>query len=335
MSTLTVLMPVRDGAATLAEALASLRAQTLEGFEIVIVDDGSTDATREILHRFSQEAPRVRVLPSQAHGIVHALNRGLDEVRTPYVARMDADDIAHPDRLAEQVALLEAQPDVALCGTGVEVFATPGPAGEGMLRYGDWLNEIRTPQDITREIFIECPLAHPTFCFRTDVVRELGGYRAGEFPEDYDLVLRLYEWDRRLAVVPRPLLRWRDSATRHSRTHAAYARRAFLRLKGQYLASTLLAERHVIVWGAGQVGRYLSRELLRQGVTLEAFVDIDPRKWGRLVRDRLVHPPEWLGDPPSTALVVGAVGTLGARALIRDALFARGYRETRDFIMAA
>lgn len=334
----SVLLPVRDGAATLGEALASVTAQTLAAIEIVVVDDGSRDETGHLLAEWAAREPRLHVLHTDGIGIAGALALGLDACQAPLVARLDADDVCEPRRLERQLALLDAQREIVLAGTHVTIAGLGGPAGAGMARHSEWLAGITSPEDVRRELWVECPILHPTFCFRREAVVALGGYRAGPFPEDYDLVLRLVAAGHALANVPERLLVWRDSAQRASRRLPAYARPAFFRLKATHLARTALAGRAAMVWGAGKVGRFFARELLATGVELAGFVDIDAAKWGREVRSRPVWSPAELPrllDREPRPLVVGAVGTLGARALIRDALREIGLAEPDDFVMVA
>jgi glycosyltransferase involved in cell wall biosynthesis len=335
----SVLLPVRDGAATLGDAVQSIRVQSRADLELIVVDDGSRDDTSAILGRIAAEEPRLRVLRTEGSGIAAALALGLAHCRAPLVARMDADDLCDPERLARQLAFLEANPGIVLCGTHVEIAGLDGAApGEGMARHAAWIETIASPADVRRELLVECPLVHPTFCFRRAPVDALGGYREGVFPEDYELVLRLAAHGHAMANVPRKLVTWRDGPDRASRRLPAYARAAFFRLKAAHLASTRLAERPAIVWGAGKVGRFFSRELKRLAVELAAFVDIDSAKWGRTVRGRPVLRPHQLGQALAASprpLVIGAVGTLGARELIRDALRGMGLVEPDDFVMVA
>lgn len=335
----SVLLPVRDGEATLEEALASVAAQTFDDLQIVVVNDGSRDGTGRILERWAAREQRLTVLGTAGVGIAEALTLGLRACMAPLVARMDADDVSDPRRIELQVAALRAERDVALVGTHVTIAGLDGePPGGGMARHAEWLAGIVTPDDVRRELYVECPILHPTFCFRREHVEAIGGYRAGPFPEDYDLVLRLAETGCALANVAAPLVTWRDSARRASRCLPAYARPAFFRLKAAHLARFRLARRPAIVWGAGKVGRFFARELLRAGAAVTGFVDIDPAKWGRAVRERPVLAPAELGRALAAnpaPLVVGAVGTLGARALIRDALRALGLGEPGDFVMVA
>ncbi len=334
-----VVMPVRDGAATVREALDGLLHQTIAELEVIVIDDGSRDATASILDDVARGETRVEVIHTDGIGIGPALGLGLVECRAPFVARMDADDLCPPERLEAQLALLDANPGVVLCGSHVAIAGLGGePAGEGMTRHAEWIAGIRSPEDVRRELWVECPILHPTFCFRREEIVRAGGYRAGPFPEDYELVLRLAARGLAMANVPRELVTWRDSAGRASRVLPQYSRDAFFRLKAEWLSWTRLAGRPAIVWGAGKVGRFVARELLSVGAEVAGFVDIDPLKWGRTVRERTVWRPEELARELAREprpLVLGAVGTLGARALIRAALAAMGLIEVDDFVMVA
>ncbi len=333
-----VLLPIHNAAATLAEALESLAAQTFTDFTILAVDDGSTDATRDILAAWQRREPRLRVLTRPHQGIVAALQAGLEACRAPLIARMDADDRAHPQRLAVQVAFLRAHPEVALVGARARLHPA-GFQGGGMQAYLDWQNRLLTDADIRREIFIESPFVHPTVVFRREAVLAVGGYRDGPWLEDYDLWLRLYLAGARFAKVPDVLLDWRDHPHRVTRSDSRASLENLLRLKARYLARGPLRDRDaVIVWGAGMAGRRLSKHLLREGVPLTAFVDIDPRKIGRTRRGKPIHPAEALPDlwaQHQRPAVVVAVGARHAKALIRPRLVAWGLTEGRDWWFAA
>ena len=178
---------------------------------------------------------------------------------------MDADDVAEPIRFAEQFALLEGRPDLAGCGAGVLYFPRAEVRGGGR-RYEDWINAIRTPDDVERNLFIECPLAHPTFFLRADIVANVGGYVERGWPEDYDMLFRVWRSGGRLASVDRLLLRWRIGDDRTSVRHESYTPEAFRRCKVHYLLDTLARDREgLVVWGAGPIGKAFAREVQRQG----------------------------------------------------------------------
>ncbi len=334
----SVLVPVYNAAATLEEALGSLAAQTFPDYEIVAVDDGSDDGSLALLEAWARREPRLRVLRQPHQGVTAALSRGLEACRAPLVARMDADDVAHPERLAQQTAFLRAHPEVAVLGTRVRLHAD-GLHGGGMQAYLDWQNRLLADADIRREIFIESPFVHPSVMFRREAVLAVGGYRETPWLEDYDLWLRLYLAGARFAKLPAVLLDWRDHPQRVTRSDRRASLENLLRLKAHYLALGPLRGRDaVIVWGAGMAGRRLSKHLLREGVPLTAFVDIDPRKIGRTRRGRPIYAADALPDLWARyrhPAVVVAVGARHAKELIRPRLTAWGLTEGRDWWFAA
>ena len=193
----TVLLPVRDGAEFLHDALDSIFAQTFEDFELVVVDDGSEDETPAILAAVADL--RLRVIRQERLGLVAALNRGLAEGRAPLVARMDADDVSLPERLARQAAYLDERPRAALVVPGVE---TIGRTATVMLPDDD--------AALRRRLLLRNPFTHGAVVVRAEAVRRAGGYRAGYGAnEDYDLWRRIArEWQ--LGAIPEILYRYRE-----------------------------------------------------------------------------------------------------------------------------
>ncbi|RPI80932.1 MAG: glycosyltransferase, partial [Chloroflexi bacterium] len=277
-------MPCYNAAATLNEALESLAGQTFAGFEVIAVDDGSTDGTAEILQVWVGRDERFHLIRTEHKGIIEALNTGLAACRGKYIARMDADDIAYPERLEKQVDFLESREDVTVAGCLVEGFPRDQVRG-GFRVYISWLNSLVSDSDLRREMFVESPLAHPSVMFRTEDVIGAGGYQDHGWPEDYDLWLRLYIAGKKFGKVNQVLLSWREYPERLTRTDSRYSLENFLRAKAHYLMMGPLRNRDaVIIWGGGMAGRRLSKHLLREGAPLRAFVDIDPRKIGNTRR---------------------------------------------------
>lgn len=338
MPPVSVLIPSYNASDTLRECLESIAAQTFSDFEIVLVDDGSTDATGELLADWVTREPRLRTIRRAHGGIVAALQTGLAACTGRYVARMDADDRSHPDRLERQVRFMEDHPETALVSCRVEAFPPEDVRG-GFRIYLEWLNGLLTHEQITREIFVESPLPHPSVMFRREAVAAVGGYEERGWPEDYDLWLRMYLAGARFAKLPETLVSWREHPDRLTRADSRYSLENFLRTKAHYLALGPLADRDgVVVWGAGMMGRRLSKHLVRAGARLDAFVDIDPKKIGRTRRGRPIISPEDL--PGRLArfrrpVVLAAVGARGARGLIRARLEAMGLQEGQDWWSAA
>lgn len=357
MPRISVLLPCRDAAEWLADCIDSLEAQTLTDFEVLAVDDRSTDGTGTILRRWADRDARVRVLAlrgegraaaadvrdgrshegADRNGLVAALLLAVEASTAPLLARMDADDVAHPRRLEKQLRFMAAHRDLAACGTAVEMFPS-SLVGPGYRRYEKWLNSLDGPAGVARDLFVECPIAHPTLLIRRSALLALGGYRDAGWPEDYDLILRLHAAGMRASNLAEPLVRWRVRKNRHSRTSDRYSPAAFRCCKSHFLVETFLPRRRpLVMWGAGKVGKPLARELARRGRPVDAFVDLDPRKIGQEVHGAPVLDPDGFSglmrrDRP---YVLAAVGSPGARNEIRRALEELECVELRDFRVCA
>jgi glycosyltransferase involved in cell wall biosynthesis len=329
----SVLLPVRDEADFLSEALASLTAQTFSDYEVLVVDDGSTDGSAEIAEAHARSDDRFRVLRQEPASIVAALELGRVEARGSLIARMDGDDVALPERLAAQEEAL-ADRGLAACGGRISYFPEEA-VRDGARRYERWLNGLVTAEAAARDVFVECPLPHPALTIRADVLAAVGGYRDRGWPEDYDLVLRLWAAGHRFRNVETPVLRWREHGARRSRSDPAYSLEAFVRCKVHHLRPTLLTGfPGVVVWGAGPVGKSFARELQAQGTEVTAFVDVDPRKIGHDVHGVPVVSVEEASSFRD-AFAIGAVAGEQARAEIREAVAAEGRQEGVDFVAVA
>jgi glycosyltransferase involved in cell wall biosynthesis len=334
MPAISVLLPCYNAERTIDETLDSIERQTFTDFELVAVDDGSQDTTLARLEAWAKRDSRFRVLTRPHGGVIAAANAGLADCNAPYIARMDADDRAHPERLAQQAAFLDAHPEIAVVSSLVKAFPDEA-VREGYRIYIHWLNTLMTNADIRREIFVESPLANPSIMIRRTWLEKMGGYHEYGWPEDYDLWLRMYLAGARFAKINQILLEWRDHPERITRTDGRYSVENFLRAKACYLARGPLKDRDaVIVWGAGMMGRRMGKQLQNNQVPLVAFVDIDPKKIGRTRRGKPIIAPGDLLDwwsRFSTPALLAAVGARGARSLIRARLMKMGLVEGQDW----
>lgn len=336
MPRVSILLPVWNAGKTLATALRSLERQRETDWECVLVDDGSSDDSLALAEGIAARDPRIRLVPRRHEGLVATLNAGAGLCRAPLVARMDADDWMHRDRLALQCELLDREPDLDAVGSFVRSFPRASLQA-GSRRYEAWLHSLTSPFALWRDRFVECPIAHPTLMIRRERLQALT-YRDCDWPEDYDLLLRLLAPGPRVGVVPRRLLGWRHGEDRTSRRDPRYALDRFTACRAYYLSRDFLsASRDYVLWGHGPTGRALRRELESLGHRPAAIVEVHPRRLGQTIHGAPVVSPDALAARPALRHLPLITSVAGAapRAQIRAALTSLGYRDGKDFVCAA
>lgn len=329
----SILMPVHNEAEFLPAALSSLTRQTFTEWELVVVDDGSSDKTPDILADAARHDPRILVIRRSGGGLVHALNTGLAACRAPLVARMDGDDISHPRRLERQVAFLDTHPEIGLAACNFRHFPRPR-LKQGMLTYEAWQNSLGSHDRILRDRFVESPFVHPSIVIRRTLITAMNGYRDMGWPEDYDLWLRLADAGVRFARMPELLFFWRDHPGRATRVMNEYESGAFRACKLHHLLQGYLKNMHeVIIAGAGLEGRAWQRLLAAEGIVVSKWIDVDRRKIGRVLHGAPVVSTLHLSELQSKMLV--AIGVHGAREQFRELVLPMGLKEGLDFICVA
>ena len=331
---LSIVMPARNAAATLSQAVDSIRCQTHRDWELIAIDDHSTDETPAMLAAMAAAETRIRVIPSPRPGIAHALQCGCATARGEWIVRMDADDLMRPERLATQLAYARRHPGVDVVSCRVQY----GGAQPGYAAHVEWLNSVVTPEAIALRRFVESPVAHPSVMFRRALLETHGGYRHGDFPEDYELWLRWLDAGVRFGKCPEALLVWNDPPQRLSRTDPRYSIKAFYQIKCAYLARWIVSSgcsvRVILLWGAGRITRRRFDSLAQHGICIQGFIDIDPKKIGEHRDGRSVIAPDQIPESPRPFIMIG-VGNRGAAGLVADNLLAKGWMEGVDFLLCA
>lgn len=324
---ISVLMPFRDAAETVGEALESVLTEGDPLSEVLCIDDGSQDSGGDVVRKVMERDHRVRVVETLGIGVARALSVGLSLARHGYIARMDADDVSLPRRLGAQLDRLHGEKTLAAVGSRVEPF---GSFGAGTERYVSWLNGLVTPREHWCDRFVESPLCHPSVMLRREALESVGGYKEVDGPEDWDLWLRLIEAGWSLAKVPEVFLRWRHHAKRVTVTDPRQSLEGLRRVRAPYLARWLTAVgKPVVIWGAGPTGKRLARSIEAHGVHAQGFVDIDPTKHGRTARG--VRIADITSLRRGEAMVLIAVGAAGARDEVKHWLGAKGWVDGEDF----
>lgn len=336
-SLISVLMPVHNAGIYLAEAVASILNQKDVLFELILIDDHSTDNAIENLPAELTRDVRLSFFSSDGHGVVAAMKTGFLQAQGMYIARMDADDVSLPNRLYEQLNYLQKNPEIGIAGGQIKIISDSG-VGEGFRLYEQWLNQLCSSEDIERELFIESPIPNPTAFFRRESYELLDGYQDPEWAEDYDMWLRAHALGIKMGKPDGVLLHWREHDKRLTHNDSRYDNKLFIKARAYYLSrSFYLKERKAIIWGTGPIGVYIYDILVEQKIEVEAFIEVNPRRVGGFKRGLpVLHYNEleqYTHD--NNALIIGAVGARGARAEIRQALLNMGKNEGSDFLFAA
>ncbi|MEM9897059.1 MAG: glycosyltransferase family A protein, partial [Bacteroidota bacterium] len=251
----SVVLPFRNSP-FLARAIQSILDQTYANFELLLINNNSDAESAAVAKSYEGRDHRIKYLHEARAGVAHAMNRGIQEASGNYIARMDADDYSFPNRLENQVAMLERNPVLSAVAGKVEYEGEK--ENRGFQLFVDWQNQLVAEQDIYNSQFVELPLVNPTLMFRSEVFKDRL-YRQGDFPEDYEFFLYLMSIDVCVGKSPECVLKWTDSSNRLSRTDVRYSRDAFYLCKTPYLVEWLKKNNpffpKVWIWGGGKVAR--------------------------------------------------------------------------------
>jgi len=327
----SVILPFYNAESTLPAAIESILLQTFQHFELLLIDNNSSDNSSVIAQSYAEKDSRLRLFHEKKPGVANAMNCGLKNSRGQFIARMDADDISLPQRLEKQVKYLKSHTEIGLVGSEVKYVAHEKNTA-GFKRFVNRVNSFHTPDEIDRSRFVEIPVVNPTILFRKEIYEKWGGCLQGDFPEDYEMQLRYLEAGVKMAKLPEPLLEWHDYSTRLTRTDERYSTEAFFKTKATYFKKW--SEKYnrfhpeIWVWGAGRKTRQRARLLEKEGLKICGFIDIVKNK---TTEKKTLHFTE-IPDP-GQLFIVPMVTKPGVGKQIKDYLLKIGYTEGKDFLM--
>jgi glycosyltransferase involved in cell wall biosynthesis len=224
MPLISVVLPVYNAEKFVAEAIYSILNQSIENFELIIINDGSKDGTIHILEQFKRSDERVILVSRENRGLVESLNEGISISRGKWIARMDADDISLPNRFERQLQWLD-QTSADICGSWVRLFGTSK---------SHILKHPQTDAAIKMEILFGTPFAHPAVMMKTDLVKQLRYDKAWEKCEDYDLWERAARAGWKMTNVPEILLLYRQHSSQISSSAFAYQQLLTQKIRRRY-----------------------------------------------------------------------------------------------------
>ena len=282
-------MPFRNTSEFLEACITSIQNQSYTNWELLAIDDHSTDNSLEIVQSFSNSDQRIKVLPNSGRGIIPALREAYRNSAGEYITRMDSDDIMERDKLKV------LHDNLTLAGIGhvavgqVRYFSELG-ISDGYARYERWINGLTALGSNYSEIYKECVIASPCWMvFRQDLER-VGAFKPDRYPEDYDLTFRFYKAGIKCIPCESVLHHWRDYPNRTSRTSEHYAQNYFLDIKIHYFMELDRdPNRPLVVWGAGSKGKTIAQYLSSHGHQFYWLCD-NPKKIGKKIYEQELHP---------------------------------------------
>lgn len=312
-------MAVKDTALYLRDCLDSVLAQTYPHWELIAVNDNSSDSSPEILQEYAEKDDRVRVFDSDRPRLIRTLQAGYAQAKGDLINRMDSDDRMPSYKLQMLVEHWLNHGKGTVIAGGTEHFVDKGRVGDGFIRYEQWLNEVAKKNTHYQEIYKECVIPSHCWIIHKDDFEAVGGFEPVVYPEDYDLCFRFYQKGLKVVGIDAILHYWRDRSERISRTWEEYEDNRYFDLKVRYFYELDRdRSRPLVLWGAGRNGKDLAKLLLEQEDTLHWVCD-NKKKIGKDVYGiRMQHFKSIANlDNPQVIIVVT---TPGAQKAIRKHL---------------
>ncbi|MEN8230994.1 MAG: glycosyltransferase [Bacteroidota bacterium] len=330
---ISVILPFYNAVETLDRAISSIYQQEFVDFECILVDNNSTDGSEKIAMEWERLDSRFRLINEEKQGVMFASNRGCELARGQYLARMDADDRAYPERLKLQENFLNDHSEFGAVAGLVKHVGDPENT-EGFRRFVAWSNSLRSYEEIYNRRFIEAPIVNPSAMWRRETMEQHGLYLSGDFPEDYEMWLRWLDRGVKIAKIPEIVLDWHDSEKRLTRTDAIYSDKSFYEIKSKYLAKWLREYNpfhpFVSIWGASRISRRRARMLERHGIRIKTYIDT---KKSRQIENNIIY----YEDIPDAGacFVLTYIRQMDNREKIRKFLESRGYEEGVNYLLVS
>ncbi len=329
MSKISILIPAKNTAHFLPECLDSIIEQKEKNWEVLIVNDHSTDNTWEVLQAYEKRDKRIKVFNNKGKGIIDALRLAYAQSDGSLITRMDSDDLMMSNKLSLLKQTLESTGQGHLAVGSVQYFSSE-VLGNGYLKYQDWLNHLTQNSSNFQEIYKECVIPSPCWmCYKSDL-EKCQAFEPDTYPEDYDLCFRFYEQGLKVVGIQDILHQWRDYPTRSSRTDEHYSDNRFLDLKLHYfLKLDKEKSRPLIVWGAGKKGKLIARKLLEKGIAFR-WICNNEKKIGKVIYEQLLHPIDFILQLRHPQIIITVAGD-EAQQNILEFLEKNDFKKREDY----
>jgi glycosyltransferase involved in cell wall biosynthesis len=289
-------MPVRNAAPYLTECLDSILTQTYINWELIAVNDHSTDESYTILQAYAQKDARITTFNNNGKGIIDALKSGYAASGGNYITRMDADDLMPLNKLKLMAETLDKNPKALITGKVKYI----DNLGQGYIRYQNWLNKLIDYKSHYNNIYKECVVSSPCWMVTKSTFKQCLEFNSETYPEDYDLCFRFYENNIEIIGLKDVLHIWRDSETRASRNDNNYSDNSFIKIKVDYfLKLDYDPTKTMFLWGAGGKSKNVSKLIIQKDI---AFIwgCNNPNKIGHNIYDKIMQNASGILDDNTT-----------------------------------
>lgn len=325
----SIITPVKNGAQFLVECLDSIVNQTYQNWELIIVNDNSTDETQSILEEYAKQDNRIVVLQNKGKGIIEALQTGYAKSIGEFITRMDADDIMTLNKL-ELLTKKLIENEKRHLATGFVNYFSETELGQGYFNYQEWLNGLSQTESNFDDIYKECVIPSPCWMVYRDDFEASGGFNSNLYPEDYELIFRFYKQGLKVVTVKEVIHHWRDYATRTSRTDSNYTDNYFIQLKMNYfLELDYDNSRELELWGAGKKGKEVARFLIEKEIKFDWLSNND-KKIGKEVYGVILKDSISVLEKGRPQILI-AVGSMDYNREIKKALNSKNLKPNVDY----
>ena len=331
---ISVILPIFNSDKTLSKAIESVLDQSFTDFELIVIDNNSTDRSVEIITDFQKRDSRIQFIHERNQGIAYALNSGLKKSKFNFVARIDADDQMFPDRLEKQMNYLKEFREIDLVSGKVKYKNESSvKSTNGLIQFVEQINSWKSTEEIFHHRFVESPIIHPSVMLRKTLFERYGNYSTQNIPEDYELWLRLFHEGVRMAKIDDYVVEWTDSSNRLTRTNPNYSPLAFDRVRVFYLKKWLekIKPIHPIyAIGDGKMARRKIKMMLDFGIQIQGMV-------GFLNNSDTFLPTISYHEIPIAGdyFFISLVSNRGKFNEVKEFLIDKNYEIEKDFILAS
>lgn len=323
----SILVPFKNTAEFLSECLYSILAQSFTNWELLIVDDHSTDGSYDLVFAFAEKDSRIKLFENEGLGIIPALRKAYQKSSGHFITRMDSDDLMHPDKLLIMLKDLQTFGNRHIALGMVSYFSKNG-VGNGYKAYEEWLNDLIKTGSNYSKMYKECVIPSPCWMLHREDFERCGAFCPETYPEDYDLAFRLYKQNIKCIPSQNVLHYWRDHKNRASRTNDHYAENNFLELKINYFISIdYKYDRQLAIWGAGQKGKKIARHLQSKYIDFLWLCD-NPKKIGKHIYEVLMEDYRILSKLEIPQIIVAVANPKEQKNIVR-------YLEGLDLVAGA